>query len=251
MTIEIRGLTKRFGSVLAVDGVDFEVRRGEVYGLIGPNGAGKTTTMRLLVGLLRPDAGVARIGGVDSTRDPLAARAQLGFHGGSVGLYPRLRAREALIYQARLYGLDAAEAARRAEEVAAELGAYDLLDRRCEALSAGQKQRVGLARASVHDPPVLVLDEPTAGLDVLASRFVADYVRKARDRQRAVLFSTHYMTEAELLCDRIGLLHRGRLVAEGAPAAVKERFGCETLEEVFLGLAEGGEGGEDRTERAL
>jgi sodium transport system ATP-binding protein len=244
MSIVAERLVKRFDEAdedapPAVDGLSFTVAPGEIYGLIGPNGAGKTTTMRMLVGLMNPTAGRATIAGRDLASDGLAARRQVGFVSGSMGLYERLEARELLRYQAQLYGMSRRDADARIDALAAMLHFEHLLRRRSGGLSTGEKQRVALARASVHDPPALIFDEPTAGLDVLASRFVADFIRGCKDRGRAVLFSTHYMTEAELLCDRIGLLHRGRLLAEGTAAELKERLDAETLEEVFLRLHDG------------
>lgn len=236
MTIKADALQKVFDEHVAVAGLTFAVRAGEVYGLIGPNGAGKTTTMRMLVGLLRPSGGTASIAGADVVTDPLEARARLGFVSGTTGLYERLTARELLVYSGRLYGLTERRALERAAELSTMLDFEHLLDRRSGGLSTGERQRVALARASIHDPPVLIFDEPTAGLDVVASRFVAEHIRDCRARERAVLFSTHYMTEAELLCDRIGLIDGGNLLAEGTPAELKASFGVDTLEEIFLAI---------------
>jgi sodium transport system ATP-binding protein len=227
-------LEKRFGDAAVVAGVSFHVRRGEIYGLIGPNGAGKTTTFRILAGLLAPTAGSATICGIDVAGEPERAKAMLGFSTGSAGLYGRLTAREQLRYFGALHRMPRAKIDARIDEVAAALDLERLLERRCEKLSTGEKQRVTIARAVVHDPPVLVLDEPTAGLDVLASRFLRDFVRRARDGGKAILFSTHYLAEAELLCDRIGLLHTGKILAEGRPSELKEAAGKTSLEETFL-----------------
>jgi sodium transport system ATP-binding protein len=228
-------LTKRFGAALAVDDLSFEVARGEIYALLGPNGAGKTTTLRVLAAILTPTSGRAELAGVDVARDPQAARRQMGFLTGTTGLYARLTGRELLRYFGRLHAMTAAAIAERTALLARALDLEPLLDRRCEALSTGQRQRLSVARAVLHDPAVLVLDEPTVGLDVLASRFLRDFVRGERDRGKAVVFSTHYLAEAELLCDRIGLLHRGRLLAEGSPADLRARAGgASSLEEAFL-----------------
>jgi sodium transport system ATP-binding protein len=233
-------LTKRFGAALAVDDLSFEVARGEIYGLLGPNGAGKTTTLRVLAAILTPTSGRAELAGVDVASDPQAARRQLGFLTGSTGLYARLTGRELLRYFGRLHAMAPAAIAERTELLARTLDLDSILDRRCEALSTGQRQRLSVARAVLHDPAVLVLDEPTVGLDVLASRFLRDFVRGERDRGKAVIFSTHYLAEAELLCDRIGLLHKGRLLAEGSPADLRARAGDATsLEEAFLRLVAG------------
>jgi sodium transport system ATP-binding protein len=230
-------LTKRFGAALAVDDLSFTVATGEIYGLLGPNGAGKTTTLRVLAAILTPTSGRAELAGVDIARDPQAARRKLGFLTGSTGLYARLTGRELLRYFGRLHGLPDVSIAARTELLARALDLDGILDRRCEALSTGQRQRLSVARAVLHDPAVLILDEPTVGLDVLASRFLRDFVRAERDRGKAVIFSTHYLAEAELLCDRIGLLHKGRLLAEGSPAALRARAGgASSLEEAFLRL---------------
>ena len=229
------GLVKRFAGKPVVAGVTFEVRAGEIYGLIGPNGAGKTTTFRILAGLVRPSGGTARICGVDIAVDP-GAKGKLGFSTGSAGLYGRLTAREQLEYFGALQEMNPKTMEPRILEVADALDLTRLLDRRCEKLSTGEKQRVSIARAVIHDPPVLILDEPTAGLDVLASRFLRDYIVRARGQGKAILFSTHYLAEAELLCDRIGLLHAGKILREGPPAALKADAGRSSLEETFLAL---------------
>ncbi|MBK6848114.1 MAG: ABC transporter ATP-binding protein [Proteobacteria bacterium] len=236
MTIVAEQLSKRFGGREVVSNLELVVRPGEIYGLIGPNGAGKTTTMRMLIGLMRPSSGRALICGADTVTQASRAKAQLGFVSAATGLYERLTPVQLLGYYAELYGLSAAQGRQRCAALVAEFALAPLLQQRCGRLSTGERQRVSLARALVHDPPVLVLDEPTAGLDVLASRTVADTIRRLRDQQRTILLSTHYMTEAELLCDRIGLLYRGRLVAEGSPAAIKTRYDASSLEQVFLRL---------------
>jgi sodium transport system ATP-binding protein len=237
LAVTVEHLSKRFGTVLAVDDLSFTVAAGEIYGLLGPNGAGKTTTLRVLAGLLVPTDGRAEVAGADVATEAPRARARLGFLTGTTGLYARLTGRELLTYFGRLHGMPRERIAARTQLLAGVLDLGALLDRRCEALSTGQRQRLSVARAVLHDPPVLILDEPTVGLDVLASRFLRDFVRGERDRGKAVLFSTHYLAEAELLCDRIGLLHRGRLLAEGSPAALRESAdGAASLEEAFLRL---------------
>ena len=233
--IAVEDLHKDFDGARAVAGLSFSVARGEIYGLIGPNGAGKTTTLRMIAGLLRPTAGRLVVGGVRiAGGDTRAVRARVGYVTGTTGIYARLTVAELLDYFGKLHGTAAGALRARRAALADALDLTRIMDRRCEHLSTGERQRVSLARAVFHDPPVLVLDEPTAGLDVVASRFALDFVRGARDRGAAVLFSTHYLTEAELLCDRVGLLHRGRLVDEGAPAEVKARAGAATLEEALL-----------------
>jgi sodium transport system ATP-binding protein len=232
--IRAEKLSKAFGASSAVRGLDLEIPPGEIYGLIGPNGAGKTTTLRMIAGLMRPSGGRASVGGVDVAADPVGARARVGYLTGSTGLYARLTVRELLAYFGRLHDMASGALHARIEGMARLMDFRDLLARRCGALSTGERQRVSLARALLHDPPALILDEPTAGLDVVASRSALRFVREAAAAGKAILFSTHYMTEAELLCRRIGLLHRGRLLEEGTPEEVMRRAGARTLEEAFL-----------------
>lgn len=235
--VVVERLRKLFGSATAVEELSLTVAPGEIYGLLGPNGAGKTTALRILAGLLAPTAGAATIAGIDVSAHPREAQRQLGFLTGTTGLYRRLSGREVLTYFGRLHSLSATRITERIAELTTALDLAGVLDKRCEALSTGQRQRISVARAALHDPPVLILDEPTVGLDVLASRFLRDFVRGERDRGKAVLFSTHYLAEAELLCDRVGLLHRGRLLAEGTPPELRASAGgASSLEEAFLRL---------------
>jgi len=235
--VQVEHLQKIFGTRAAVAELSFTVAAGEIYGLLGPNGAGKTTTLRILAGLLAPTAGRARIADIDVALAPRDAQRRLGFLTGTTGLYGRLTGRETLAYFGALQGLSPERVAERIVALTTALDLHGLLDRRAEALSSGQKQRISVARAVLHDPPVLILDEPTVGLDILASRFLRDYIGVERARGKAVIFSTHYLAEAELLCDRIGLLYEGRLLAEGQPAALRARAGgAASLEEAFLRL---------------
>ena len=241
--IEVRELTKRFplaggGDLLAVDRVSFAVRPGEVYGLLGPNGAGKTTTIRMILGLLRPTSGEATIAGYTSATHPDEVKRRVGLVSASSGLYQWLSVREMLLYFADLYGTPPADAARELDRLSALLGLGDLLRRRCATLSTGQKQRVHLARALIHRPPVLLLDEPTLGLDVLGSQVIVEYVGLLRDEGKAAIVTTHRLDEAERLCDRFGLMHQGRLVTEGTLAELRAETGCANLVEMFLKLAD-------------
>jgi sodium transport system ATP-binding protein len=230
------GLTKAFADTVAVADLDLDIQQGEIYGLLGPNGAGKTTTLRMLVGLMQPSAGSATISEHDVQQHPERAKAALVFLTGSTGLYERLSPRELLAYFGRLHGMSQNDLGRRVDDLREQFHLHQLMDRRCGTLSTGEKQRVSIARAMIHDPEVLILDEPTAGLDVVAGRFVADVLDGARSRGRAILLSTHYMAEAELLCDRVGLIHHGRLLRQSSPDQLREQMQARSLEEAFLRL---------------
>jgi sodium transport system ATP-binding protein len=236
VAVVVENLTRTFGQTVAVDGLSLSVSAGEIYGLLGPNGAGKTTTLRVLAGILSPSSGRASVAGVEVGTRSIEAKRHLGFLTGTTGLYARLSVRELLTYFGRLHDMSPARIDDRVALLGRVLDFQALLDRRCETLSAGQKQRVSVARAVLHDPPVLILDEPTVGLDVLATRFLREYVRAERDRGKAIIFSTHYLAEADLLCDRVGFLYRGRMLREGSPAALRAACHAESLEEAFLGL---------------
>ncbi|MFZ5470616.1 MAG: ABC transporter ATP-binding protein [Myxococcota bacterium] len=237
--IRLSGLGKSFGAFQAVAEVSLEVGEGEVVGLLGPNGAGKTTTLRMLAGLITPSAGQAWVCGHEVAREPQKARRYLGFLTASTGLYDRLTAREVLVTFGRLHGLAEESLQARIAALAAELDLGAFLDQRCGALSSGQRQRVSIARAVVHDPPVYVLDEPTAMLDPLASQAILELVRGASARKKAVLFSTHRMEEAEFLCQRIFFLRQGRVVAQGAPVELRQASGQASLTGAFLHFAKG------------
>jgi sodium transport system ATP-binding protein len=246
--IEIQGLVKAFPTATgplkrAVDSLCFHVEPGEIYGLLGPNGAGKTTTLRILSGLMQPTEGRVLMAGVDVTREPERAKGLIGFLTANTGLYQRLSPRELLPYFAELHGIEPALAKQRVEELIGWLGMTDFADLRCGALSTGQKQRTNIARALIADPPVLILDEPTLGLDVLTNRVILEFIRRQRDRGKAILLSTHYLDEAENLCDRIGLLHEGRLIAEGTMPELRVQSGCERLTDIFLRMIENGSEG--------
>jgi sodium transport system ATP-binding protein len=227
-------LTKRFGAITAVDGVNLTVRAGEVVGLLGPNGAGKTTTLRLVAGILTPNAGRVLIDGVDMSMSPLEAKQRIGFLSGDTQLYQRLTAREVLEYFGRLYGLNEKRLAGRVEQLIEELEMAGFAARACGTLSSGQKQRANIARAFLHEPGLLVLDEPTASLDVVSGQFIMESIRRQRAAGRGVLFSTHIMGEAEYLCDRILLLHEGRIIDEGTLVELLDRSGCSNLTDAFL-----------------
>lgn len=237
--IEIEGLCKNFtdkkrGLIKAVDRVSFVCRPGEVYGLLGPNGAGKTTTLRLLSTVLTPDAGNAAVCGFDILKQAAQVRKSIGFLSGDTGLYRRLSGREILRYFASLYGLNRREFETSLEEVIGMLDLSEYLDVKTDKLSTGQKQRISIARTVIHRPPVLILDEPTAGLDIIASRSIVTFIAEARKQGKTILFSTHVMREAERLCDRIGIIHNGCLLTQGTLAELRGQFKAADLEEVFF-----------------
>jgi ABC-2 type transport system ATP-binding protein/sodium transport system ATP-binding protein len=235
--IAIHELSKRFYSggspVQAVNRLSFVVPSGEVYGLLGPNGAGKTTTIRMIVGLLRPDDGYAEVAGFRTSAAPDEVKSRVGLVSANDGVYPWLSVREMLLFFADLYGVPPQQARDNLRSLSELFALNSLLDRRCAVLSTGQRQRVTLARALMHTPPVMLLDEPTRGLDVLGSQVVVDYVRGLRDQGKAVIVSTHRLDEAERLCDRFGLLHQGELRLEGTLAELRAATGCQTLVDMF------------------
>lgn len=222
--------------VRAVDGVSFECRPGEIFGLLGANGAGKTTLLRMLSTILEPTGGSANVAGFDIVASPSDVRRNIGFLSATTALYQRLRAREVIEYFGRLNGLQGAALRSRVDDVIGLLEIQPFADRLCDKLSTGQKQRVGLARTILHDPPVLFFDEPTAGLDVLASQTVMEFIEARREAGKTVVFSTHIMSEAERLCDRIAVIHEGKIAAVGSLSELRERTGQERLEAVFLSL---------------
>ncbi|MHC4924070.1 MAG: ABC transporter ATP-binding protein [Planctomycetota bacterium] len=241
--VEVKDLVKVFkegtpGEVRAVSDVSFEARPGEVFGLLGPNGAGKTTCLRMLSTVLRPSAGSIVIDGVSVTDRPDEVRRRIGFLSGATGVYDRLTTREQAAYYGELHGLEGEDLKVRVDRTLRVLQAEDFADRPCGTLSSGQKQKASLARTVVHDPPVLILDEPTANLDVLVARAVTEFIRDARDAGRTVLLSTHDMGEAERLCDRLSIIHRGRIRAAGTVASILEETGAPDLETAFFRLVD-------------
>jgi sodium transport system ATP-binding protein len=232
--IRVEGLSRSFGAIRAVQGVAFEASDGRITGLLGPNGAGKSTTLRILYTVLRPDAGTAAIDGVDVVADPLTARRAIGVLPHGAGIYPHLTARENIAYFGRLHGIGGGALERRVEELVAELEISEFADRRAKGFSQGERIKVALARALVHRPKNVLLDEPTNGLDVMATRAFRALVRKLRDAGHCVLFSSHVMQEVAALCDEIVIVDHGRVVASGTPDVLRERFGAATLEDAFV-----------------
>ncbi|HEX5307117.1 MAG TPA: ATP-binding cassette domain-containing protein [Dyella sp.] len=234
--IEVKDLHKAFGTVKAVDGVTFSARDGQITGLLGPNGAGKTTTLRMLYTLMAPDRGQVLVDGIDAAADPLAVRRRLGVLPDARGLYKRLTARENIDYFARLQGLPEDELRRRREALVAALDMADIADRRTEGFSQGQRVKTAIARALIHDPRNVILDEPTNGLDVMATRALREFMHKLKAEGRCVLFSSHIMQEVGALCDRIVVIARGRVVADETPDALREQTGEANLEDAFVKL---------------
>jgi sodium transport system ATP-binding protein len=237
--IEARNLVKRFrdkkrGAVCAVDDVSFSCRPGEIFGLLGANGAGKTTTLRMLATILAPSEGTAVVAGYDVIKDPQTVRSRVGFLSTATALYGRLSAQEMVEYFGRLHGLDEPTLRGRVDEIFTRLEMNDFRDRRCDKLSTGMKQKVSIARTLVHDPSVMIFDEPTLGLDVIAARTIALFIRECRDKGKTVVFSTHVMSEVEKLCDHIGIIHGGKLLAEGTLPELRARFGVQDLEDLFV-----------------
>jgi len=240
--IEVRDLHKAFGAVKAVDGVSFTARDGEITGLLGPNGAGKTTTLRMLYTLMTPDRGQVLVDGVDATVDPLAVRRTLGVLPDARGLYKRLTARENIEYFARLQGIDEAVLRMRHEALVDALEMRDILDRRTEGFSQGQRVKTAIARALIHDPRNVILDEPTNGLDVMATRGLRRFMQQLKGEGRCVLFSSHIMQEVAALCDRIVVIARGRVVADETPDALRAQTGETNLEDAFVKIIGSEEG---------
>src|ERR1700676_265782 len=232
--IEVRGLAKSFGALRVVENVEFVARDGEITGLIGPNGAGKTTMFRLICTVLRPNRGTTLIDGIDSQKDPLAARRRLGVLPDLRALYTRLTAREHLRYFGELHGIERNELDTRIAELVATLRMEDFIDRRAKGFSRGQQMKVALGRALVHRPHNIMLDEPTNGLDVATSRAVRDLLRRLRGEGRCILLTSHAMQEVGALADRIVILARGAVVLEGTPAELRRATGLQELEEIFM-----------------
>jgi sodium transport system ATP-binding protein len=234
--IRVEDLQKRFGSVTAVDGVSFTAEDGMVTGLLGPNGAGKTTTLRMLYALMKPDTGSITVDGIDAVAEPQKAQARLGVLPDVSGLYPRLTAREHIEYFGHLHGLDGDKLRTRIDYLVDTLDMKAIADRRTQGFSHGERTKVALARAVIHDPRNILLDEPTNGLDVMSTRAVRDIIRRFRSEGRCVLFSSHVMQEVSALCDRIIVIARGKIVASGSPDDLRKQTGHQNLEDAFVAL---------------
>jgi sodium transport system ATP-binding protein len=237
--IETRGLTKVFhdkkrGQIRAVDNVNFSCKSGQIYGLLGANGAGKTTTLRMLATILEPTDGTAIVCGHDVNDAPERVRANVGFLSTATALYPRLTSQEMVEYFGRLNGIDEKSLKIRIDEIFSRLDMNSFRDRRCDKLSTGMKQKTSIARTLVHDPQVMIFDEPTLGLDIMTARTIIDFIRECRQRGKTVIFSTHVMSEVEKLCDVIGIIQSGKLLAEGSLPELRDRYNERDLEEIFV-----------------
>jgi sodium transport system ATP-binding protein len=235
--IQVDGLHKRFGPINAVDGVSFTARDGAITALLGPNGAGKTTTLRMLYCVMRPDSGAIRVDDVDAVQAPQEAQARLGVLPDGFGLYPRLTAREHIRYFGELHGISGAALSRRTQELFELLDMSEIADRRVAGFSHGERTKVALARALVHGPRNVLLDEPTNGLDVMSTRAVRAILRRLRESGHCVLFSSHVMQEVSALCDNIIVITGGHVVAHGTADELREQTGRESLEDAFVALA--------------
>ncbi len=224
----------RKGDIRALLPTDLAIAGGEIFGLLGPNGAGKTTLLRMLATVIRPTTGTAEVNGFDVVRDPMSVKKSIGFLSGNTRLYGRLTPRELLAYFGRLYDMAPSLVSDRSGLLSGMLDMSGFLDQRIERLSTGQTQKTSIARCLLHDPPVLILDEPTLGLDIMTSRAIIDFIRDAAASGKTVVFSTHYMTEAELLCDRIGLLHLGRLMDVDTLEGYRGKTGRQSLADIFM-----------------
>ena len=237
--IETRGLTKVFrdkkrGEIRAVDNVSFVCKPGQIYGLLGANGAGKTTTLRMLATILEPTDGTAVVCGHDVVDEPQKVRANVGFLSAATALYPRLTAQEMVEYFGRLNGLDDSTLKKRVDDIFRRLDMDSFRDRRCDKLSTGMNQKTSIARTLIHDPQVMIFDEPTIGLDIMTARTIIGFIRECRERGKTVIFSTHVMSEVEKLCDTIGIIQSGKLLAEGSLEELRARHNEADLEEIFV-----------------
>ena len=233
--LRVENLTQKFKKVTAVDNVSFEVNPGEIIGLLGENGAGKTTTLRMLATMLKPTSGNATIDGYNIIDNPNKIRERIGIlFGGDVALYDRLTGRENMIYFAKLNGMSDLEANQAVNKIASELEMSDYIDRPVGKYSRGMKQKVSLARSIIHQPDVMLFDEPSTGLDVLSSKLIHDFILKCKKDNKAIVFSSHNMYETEKLCDRIIIIHKGKIVASGTIEQLKKDYQKDSLEDLFI-----------------
>lgn len=235
--IEVLGLSKNFKNIKAVDSINFKVDKGEVVGLLGENGAGKTTTLRMIATMLKPTGGAALVNGYDIVKKQSKVRGEIGIlFGGEVGLYDRLTARENIKYFAELNGMSKAETDESIKYLIEILDMKEYIDRKVGKFSRGMKQKVAIARSIVHNPSVMLFDEPTAGLDITAARIVQDFIIKCREDNKAIIFSSHSMSEVERICDRIIIIHKGRILEEGTVEKFKNKYNNNSMEDIFMKL---------------
>lgn len=238
--LEVRGLTKKFKDFLAVENVSFKVDDGEILGLLGENGAGKTTTLRMLATMLKVNEGTANISNYDLIKEPEKVRGEIGIlFGGEIGLYDRLTARENIMYFAELNGMTKEAAKNSIEKLVKELEMEEFIDKRVGKFSRGMKQKVAIARSIVHEPSVMLFDEPSTGLDVSASRLIQDFILRCKDENKAIIFSSHSMQEIEKLCDRVVIIHKGKLIEQGTIEELKIKYSNNDMEDIFIKLIGG------------
>lgn len=239
--IQVSNLSKQFtdkklGLIKAVDNVNFTCTAGRIFGLLGPNGAGKTTTLRMIATILNPTGGMIKVGGFDTVSQSDEVRNLIGFLTGDTGLYDRMTGRETLYYFGKLYGFGNDEIEQQLEKLSEQFGLADFIDRRVGMMSTGMKQKISLARTMIHNPKVLILDEPTTGLDIITTRNIVNFIHHCRDEGKCILFSTHIMYEAEALCDEIAFINKGRIMDCGSATELKMRYKQTNLEDVFFNL---------------
>ncbi|MHC2993979.1 MAG: ATP-binding cassette domain-containing protein [Candidatus Atribacteria bacterium] len=247
--IQVEGLTKIFsdkkrGKVIAVNNLEFNCRKGQIFGLLGPNGAGKTTTLRILATMILPTKGKVMVNGFDVVKEANKVRRQIGFLSSETGLYDRFTPRETVKFFGRINGMEDRIIEKRITEIFHNLDMEDFQDVRVNKLSTGMKQKLSIARCIIHDPPILILDEPTVGLDIITARIVTEYVKGFREQGKCIIYSTHIMREAERLCDVIAIIHQGNLITQGTLEELKKNSSSEDLEEIFFELIAKGEDSE-------
>lgn len=247
--IQVEGLTKIFndkkrGKVVAVNNLEFNCRKGQIFGLLGPNGAGKTTTLRILATMILPTKGKVMVNGFDVVKEANKVRRQIGFLSSETGLYDRFTPRETVRFFGRINGMEDRIIEKRMAEIFHNLDMEDFQDVRVNKLSTGMKQKLSIARCIIHDPPILILDEPTVGLDIITARIVTEYVKGFREQGKCIIYSTHIMREAERLCDVIAIIHQGNLITQGTLEELKKNSSSEDLEEIFFELIAKGEDSE-------
>lgn len=238
--LEVKELSKKFKDAVVVDKLSFNVNKGEIVGLLGENGAGKTTTLRMISTMLKITSGEVKVNDYDASKEPEKVRREIGIlFGGDIGLYDRLTGRENIRYFANLFGIKDHEANKRIDELSKDFGMEDYIDKKVGKFSRGMKQKVSISRSIVHNPSVMLFDEPSTGLDVRATRVVHEFIKKCKEENKTILFSSHSMAEVEKLCDRVIIIHKGKLVEQGRINELKEKYNTEDLEEVFVSLIGG------------